>query len=282
MTIPSSIREAIEQHLCGAILHSSPVSGGAINRCARLHTEAGAFFLKWNESAPTDMFAKEAKGLELLASAQSGLIIPEVILKENNFLLLNYIQEAKTSNSYLFGSKLALLHKTTNELFGLDHNNYIGVLPQSNQYYPNWLDFFVRERIEPQVKMAIDSGRIDSSFVSIFDRVLNFTYVRFPDEPPALLHGDLWNGNYRWTTEGNAAIYDPAVYFGHREMDIAMTRLFGGFDQQFYDGYNDIYPLEDGVEERIKLCNLYPILVHTNLFGGGYVHKAIRLLKQFF
>ena len=282
MTIPSSIREAIEQHLCGAILYSSPVSGGVINRCDKLHTEAGAFFLKWNDTSPTNMFAKEAKGLELLASAQSGLIIPEVILKENNFLLLNYIQEAKTGNSYLFGSKLALLHKTTNELFGLDHNNYIGVLPQSNQYYPNWLDFFVRERIEPQVKMAIDSGRIDSSFVSIFDRVLNFTYVRFPDEPPALLHGDLWNGNYRWTTEGNAAIYDPAVYFGHREMDIAMTRLFGGFDQQFYDGYNDIYPLEDGVEERIKLCNLYPILVHTNLFGGGYVHKAIRLLKQFF
>ena len=282
MTIPSSIREAIEQHLCGAILYSSPVSGGVINRCAKLHTEAGAFFLKWNDTSPTNMFAKEAKGLELLASAQSGLIIPEVILKENNFLLLNYIEEAKMGNSYLFGSKLALLHKTTNELFGLDHNNYIDILPQSNQYYPNWLDFFVRERIEPQVKMAIDSGRIDSSFVSIFDRVLNFTYVRFPDEPPALLHGDLWNGNYRWTTEGNAAIYDPAVYFGHREMDIAMTRLFGGFDQQFYDGYNDIYPLEDGVEERIKLCNLYPILVHTNLFGGGYVHKAIRLLKQFF
>ena len=228
------------------------------------------------------MFITEAKGLELLASAQSGLLIPEVILKEDHFLLLNYIEEGTTGNSYLFGSKLALLHKTTNELFGLDHDNYIGILPQSNHYYPNWLDFFVRERIEPQVKLAIDSGRIDSSFISIFDRVLNFTYVRFPDELPALLHGDLWNGNYMWTKDGDTAIYDPAVYFGHREMDIAMTKFFGGFDRQFYDGYNDIYPLEEGVEERIKLCNLYPTLVHANLFGGGYIEQSIRLLKQFF
>ncbi len=282
MTIPAAIRKAIEQYLCGTILDSFPIHGGDINRSARLHTEAGAFFLKWNDTSQADMFTKEAKGLELLASAQSGLIIPEVILKGDHFLLLSYIEEGAIGNAYLFGSKLALLHKTTNELFGLDHNNYIGVLPQSNHYYPNWLDFFVRERIEPQVKMAIDSGRIDSSLVSIFDRVLNFTYVRFPDEPPALLHGDLWNGNYMWTKDGRTAIYDPAVYFGHREMDIAMTRLFGGFDRQFYDGYNDIYPLEEGVEERIKLCNLYPILVHTNLFGGGYADKATHLLKQFF
>ncbi len=282
MQIPQSIQLAIEEHINATLTSAQTVTGGDINQSARLQTEAGVFFLKWNESSPKDMFKAEASGLNLLASADCGLVIPDIILMGDDFLLLKFIEEGHSGNSYLFGSKLAMMHKKSNELFGLDHSNYIGRLPQSNQFYADWLDFFVRERIEPQVKIAIDAGKIDRSLSSIFDRVMNFTYVRFPDEPPALLHGDLWNGNYMWTKEGETAIYDPAVYYGHREMDIAMTRLFGGFDRQFYDGYNDIYPLEDGVEERIKLCNLYPILVHANLFGGGYIEQATRLLKQFF
>jgi len=282
LKIPKPIQISVEEHINAKINATLSVSGGDINQSARLHTEAGVFFLKWNESAPNDMFKTEARGLNLLASAESGLVIPETILVGDNFLLMENIEEENSGNSYLFGSKLAIIHKKSNELFGLDHSNFIGRLPQSNSFYANWLDFFVRERIEPQVKMAINSGKMSSSLLAIFDRIMNFTYVQFPEEPPALLHGDLWNGNYMWTKEGNAAIYDPAVSFGHREMDIAMTRLFGGFDRLFYDGYNDIYPLEDGVEERIKLCNLYPVLIHANLFGGGYIDQATRLLKQFF
>ena len=281
--LPDAIKTSIEQGLDAHIINQVAITGGDINYSARLDIDSGErFFVKWNLRTPENMFQTEAQGLELLASAGSGLVIPQVRLVGNDFLVMEYIEESSYGNAYLFGSQLAQLHRKSNELFGLDTSNYIDRLPQSNRYHADWLEFFIRERIEPQVKMAIDSGKLPSSFHSIFERVFNYTYVIFADEPPALLHGDLWNGNYMWTSSGDTAIYDPAVYFGHREMDLAMTRLFGGFSEEFYHGYNDIYPLKKGYEERFKLCNLYPILVHANLFGGGYVSQAKNLLRQFF
>lgn len=281
--LPGAIKTSIEQGLDAHIINQVAITGGDINYSARLDIDSGErFFVKWNLRTPENMFQTEAQGLELLASAGSGLVIPQVRLVGNDFLVMEYIEESSYGNAYLFCSQLAQLHRKSNELFGLDTSNYIGRLPQSNRYHADWLEFFIRERIEPQVKMAIDSGKLPSSFHSIFERVFNYTYVIFADEPPALLHGDLWNGNYMWTSSGDTAIYDPAVYFGHREMDLAMTRLFGGFSEEFYHGYNDIYPFEKGYEERFKLCNLYPILVHANLFGGGYVSQAKNLLRQFF
>lgn len=281
--IPESIKLTIQSQLEVTIIKEKPLHGGDINSATRIETDSGdRFFLKWNTSAPQDMFIKEAKGLELLDSALTNLIIPEVLLVSKEFLVLEFIEEANSGSSFNFGVQLAKLNRKSNELFGLDHTNYIGTLPQQNKYHADWLEFFVRERLEPQVKIGIDSGIFDSSLHSIFDRVMNYTYVVFPDEPPSLLHGDLWNGNYMFNLEGNACIYDPAVYFGHREMDIAMTRLFGRFDADFYNGYNEEYPLEKGADERFKLCNLYPILVHANLFGGHYVHEATSLLKRFF
>jgi len=281
--IPESIRLVIQSELEVSITHETVLHGGDINQAAKIETNSGdRFFLKWNATTSKDMFDREAQGLELLDSALTDLVIPNVFLIGDDFLLLEYIEESNTGSSFDFGVQLAKLHRKTNELFGLDHSNYIGRLPQDNKYHPDWLEFFIRERIEPQVKLAIDSGKIDSKYHSIFERAFNYTYIVFPEEPPALLHGDLWGGNYMFNTEGKACIYDPAVYFGHREMDIAMTRLFGGFDENFYNGYNEIYPLQKGVEERIKLCNLYPVLVHANLFGANYVSKAEALIKQFF
>ena len=281
--IPESIKLTIQSQLEVEIVKVKPLHGGDINSATRIETESGdRFFLKWNTSAPEDMFVKEAKGLELLDSSLTSLIIPEVLLVDRNFLVLEFIEESNTGSSFDFGVQLAKLHRKSNELFGLDHSNYIGKLPQQNKYHVEWLEFFFRERLEPQVKMGIDSGIFDSSLHSIFDRVMNYTYVVFPDEPPALLHGDLWSGNYMFNQDGEPCIYDPAVYYGHREMDIAMTRLFSGFDADFYNGYNEEYPLQKGADERFKLCNLYPILVHANLFGGHYVHEANILLKRFF
>ncbi|MFV1882950.1 MAG: fructosamine kinase family protein [Balneola sp.] len=281
--IPESIKATIQSQLEVKLVSEQSLHGGDINQAAKIETDSGdRFFLKWNSSAPEDMFEAEAKGLELLDSALTDLVIPEVIIIANDFLLLEFIEESNSGDSFHFGVQLAKLHKKTNELFGLDHSNFIGKLPQQNKYHADWLEFFMRERLEPQVKMAIDSGKLDPAFHSIFDRVMNYTYVVFPDEPPALLHGDLWGGNYMFNADGKACIYDPALYFGHREMDIAMTHLFGGFATDFYNGYNEEYPLEKGFEERSKLCKLYPVLVHCNLFGGHYCSQAEALLKRFF
>lgn len=281
--IPESIKFLIEAHNGDTIVSDSILHGGDINKASKIEMKSGnSLFLKWNDTAPEDMFEKEARALEILSSANTELEIPQVIGFGNMFLLLEFLEESPTGNAFNFGVQLAKLHRSSNELFGFDESNYIGKLTQSNKYHADWLEFFIRERIEPQVRLAIDSNKLSSKYHSIFDRVMNYTYVVFPDEPPALLHGDLWAGNYMFTKDGRASIYDPALYFGHREMDIAMSKLFGGFDEEFYNGYNEEYPLKRGFEERIKLCNLYPILVHANLFGGSYIDQAESILKRFF
>lgn len=281
--IPSDIQEFIEQQTGLYVDTQERLSGGDINQAARLEMMSGErFFIKWNTGAPDHMFAAEARGLELLSSAGSGLRIPKVHLIHSRFLLLEFLEESRDGDFREFGRQLALLHKHSNELFGLDHPNYIGRLPQSNSYHTDWMEFFVRERLEPQIKMAVDTGKLPSRYARTFERPFNYTYIRFPDEPPALLHGDLWGGNFMFTSGHKAAIFDPAVYFGHREMDLAMTYLFRGFHPDFYRGYNEEYPLEAGYEERFKLCNLYPILVHANLFGGSYSDQAQALIDRFF
>lgn len=278
------ISSQIESEVGQKIIASHSQSGGDINQATILNFENGySCFLKWNDSAPASMFETEAKGLELLSNANTELIIPEVILIGKDFLLLSLIEScsANSASDFNFGVQLAKLHRNSSDNFGLGHDNFIGKLPQRNHTHKNWTDFFIQERIEPQIKLGVDSGKLSNSLAAKVENLISVVDHLFPDEPPALLHGDLWSGNYMYTTNGIASIYDPAVYYGHREMDLAMTRLFGGFSKDFYEGYNSEYPLEDGFEERIQLCNLYPILVHANLFGGGYVGRALEILAQF-
>jgi len=282
--IPDQIKSEIERSFDNQIIDIKPQSGGDISHAAILTFEnQDALFLKWNSSAPEKMFKAEAKGLKLLNEADIDLAIPDPFLVGDDFLLMEVIEQGSSDSksTFEFGVQLAKLHKTTADQFGLDHDNFIGRLPQSNKKHSGWTDFFVSKRIETQLKMGFDSGKFsapDAKNLSAFTK--NVEQI-FPQELPALLHGDLWSGNYMFTTDGKASIYDPAVYFGHREMDIAMTRLFGGFAPEFYEGYNSEYPLTDGFEGRIELCNLYPILVHANLFGGGYIRRALGILKRF-
>lgn len=264
-----------------------PLSGGSINTAAKLETSAGHFFVKWNDAKKhPGMFEAEAKGLKLLKDANE-IGVPEIIfygeVEKTSFLLLEFIDPSSREKHFFhdFGKSLARLHKQSDEHFGLDHDNYIGSLKQGNKKHKQWSDFFREERLEKQLRMAFDEGKLRKSIIQQFDNLFNLLPEIFPGEKPSLLHGDLWSGNYSNDYLGKAAIFDPAVYYGSREMDIAMSKLFGGFDKEFYEGYNEEFPLENAWKERVDICNLYPLLVHVNLFGGSYGRDVERILSKF-
>jgi len=265
----------------------SSVGGGSINQTYKVSTNEGNFFVKKNSASQyPQMFEKEAQGLKILKEAKV-IDIPKIIdtgeSENHSFLILKFIRSGKKTNSFWddFGMQLAGLHKHTENFFGLDHDNYIGSLHQHNNKHNTWSDFYREERLEKQVRLARNKGSIDKGTVSEFDRFYSKLDNIFPEEPPALLHGDLWGGNFMVNSNGEPVIIDPAVYYGHREMDLGMSQLFGGFDAQFYKSYNKSYPLENGWEERLDYCNLYPLMVHVNLFGGGYLQSVKAILKRF-
>ncbi len=232
------------------------------------------------------MFEAEALGLELLASAKA-IRVPKVITtgayKSESFIILEFVESAPRKKIFWkdFGGSLAKLHKHAGEFFGLNHGNYIGSLPQSNKQHKDWPEFFIHERLENQVKLALDNRYLSKSHLSQFDSLYKRIPSIFPSEQPALLHGDLWSGNFIVDETGSACIIDPAVYFGNREMEIAFTTLFGGFDRKFYEAYNESYPLKEGFDQRKDLCNLYPLLVHLNLFGMSYLSQVEGILRQY-
>ncbi|SMO84887.1 fructosamine kinase family protein [Gracilimonas mengyeensis] len=282
--LPESIKSRIQKEFNVAIRSEKGIYGGDINEAAKVQLEDDrTFFVKWNSDAPRGMFEAEAEGLELLKNAGTQLEVPVVKLTAENFLVLDWIEEGggRQNSSYEFGQELAKMHKNTDDQFGLNHDNFIGKLPQSNTRHSNWADFFAIERIEPQVKMGVESGKLTRSILRTVEKMYTKLGSIFPTEKPALIHGDLWSGNYMFTKSGNASIYDPAVYYGHREMEMAMTRLFGGFSANFYEGYNEVYPLDSGFDDRVTLCNLYPILVHANLFGGSYCRQAENIINSY-
>ena len=269
------------------ILSEQSVGGGSINDARLINTTGGQFFIKINSASRyPDMFEKEALGLTLLKET-NAITVPHVIgfgeHGNDAFLILNYIKAAPKESGFWenFGRKMAALHQNSSEQFGLNHDNYIGSLPQSNKQHKSWEVFFREERLEPQIVMAYNNSKIDSSMLKMFDRFFNKLNNLFPIEPPSLIHGDLWGGNFMVDEKGKALIIDPAVYYGHREMDLGMSQLFGGFDRQFYRAYHNSYPLASGWQERMDYCNLYPLMVHVNLFGGGYAGSVKSILKKF-
>lgn len=261
--------------------------GGCINHGGRLKTNHGDFFLKWNDAKKFPaMFETESRGLEVLRAAKA-LHIPEVVGfgsdDTHQFLVLAYVEHSAVSKQYwaTLGRQLSILHRVTHNFYGLDHDNYIGSLSQRNQQSVSWHRFFTEQRLHVQVKLAADSGLINVAHINSFEALYGEIPSLIPDEKPALLHGDLWSGNIITNQRSEPCLIDPAIYFGHREADLAMTQLFEKFDNEFYSSYEENFPLLPGHNRRVNIYNLYPLLVHLNLFGAAYLRRITGILGDF-
>lgn len=263
------------------------IGGGSINKTFQLKTNTENYFVKYNNANLfPEMFRKEAIGLKILSDAKE-INVPRIVLFEEtgvySFLILEFIESGKQDIKFWtnFGHSLGKLHKHSNSFFGLDHDNYIGSLQQSNRKHNDWVTFYIEERLEPQIILAKDDHKIESSLVKNFEKLYSVLPEIFPIEKPSLIHGDLWSGNFIINEKGMACILDPAVHYAFREMDIAMSKLFGGFSNEFYEAYNEEFPMEKGWQYRIDICNLFPLMVHVNLFGEGYIGSVKSIVKQF-
>jgi len=287
MTLNSSIKKKVEDFLNSTIINFQPVGGGCISNALKIKSQNGEFyFLKTNSSSKNDMFIKEAHGILELQKA-NAIKVPSVLHYDNEFLLIDYITSGKKQKNFSedFGRKFALLHKFKSETYGFYEDNYIGSNPQPNiasQEENNyWTKFYFNKRILYQLQLAEEFANSTNELrngISALENKIE-EIVTDSGEKPSILHGDLWSGNYIVDEEGYACLIDPAVYYGNREADLAMTKLFGGFDSRFYDSYEEAYPLPDGFEYRENIYKLYHVLNHLNLFGGGYYSQAMSLIS---
>jgi len=284
VTLKNEIRQKIESEINDIIISIRSVGGGCISDAQVITCESGAsYFLKVNYSQFPDMFKNEANGLRELKKA-NVIKVPEVILAENNFILLENISSAVKSRNFFeqFGERFARLHKFTADRHGFYENNYIGSSVQLNQpQNKNWNEFYWNNRILFQLRLCEKNGYAAfelTKSISALELKLGSIFSG-SENTPSLLHGDLWSGNYITDENGEACLIDPAVYYGNREADLAMTKLFGGFTSEFYKVYNETYPLPAGYEYRENFYKLYHVLNHLNLFGTGYYSQAVSLIR---
>lgn len=269
------------------LLHIQLVGGGCVACTEVISTVSGrTFFLKTGCSAL--VLQAEANGLTELKKA-GAIRVPELLFVNDDALILEYIPEGAQDRTFFerFGQQLAQLHQFRSDGFGFFENNYLGSnlqmnLPEGTEL-SDWDVFYFQKRLLPQFRLAEKNGFADEKFRRHFftleKRVT--TILSGGEEPPGLLHGDLWSGNFLAASNGDPVLIDPAVYYGHREADLAMTKLFGGFPTSFYAAYQNCYPLPAGAEFRENIYFLYHVLNHLNLFGFGYYRQAIQLMASY-
>jgi protein-ribulosamine 3-kinase len=266
-----------------------PVGGGSINHTYQVTStkDNRAWFCKFNHKGDfPDLFVAEAKGLTLLGAQRIfrvPLTLACTIVDERQVLVLEWIHQGTPTTRFwaLFGEQLAALHHVTALQPGLNHNNYMGALPQDNTPEASWTDFFIHRRLEPQIRLASANGLLPHAARDQFQRLYDQLPAIFPPEPPALLHGDLWSGNFLCDDQDRPVLIDPAVYYGHRSIDLAMTTLFGGFEPTFYEAYTWHYPLPNNHRQQWTIANLYPLLIHLNLFGLSYLPNILHTIQGF-
>lgn len=291
--LSKALIDSVKKQTGAAPEYERRLGGGSINDAAKVRWQGREMVLKWNSAALYDMFEVEQRGLHRLHRHRSGLQVPEAEATgmdqaaDLSWILMPFIPTGGGGKKAqeAFGRGLAGMHRAGQREgqteYGLDHNNYIGRLPQNNAPMPDWPEFFIERRIRPQLEAAVEAGLMSPESFKQLDAITLKIASIFPEEPPALLHGDLWGGNYLYTDDDTAALIDPAVYYGHREMELAFTMMFGRFAPRFYEAYEETWPLAPGFEHRKDLCNLYPVLVHVNLFGHGYTGQAKSILKRY-
>ena len=280
------LKEIIENELSESIIKIAPLSGGDINEVFKIITQNNTYVLKVNSiSIHPKMFVKEKLGLQSisLTGAKTPNLIKIFSNSQNQFLILEYIEEESTNKSFWknFAISLVKLHKTSNKRFGLEYDNYIGSLHQNNAQKRTWEQFFIENRINPVVKQAFDKNLLNINHLSSFESLFKKLNEILPIEPPSLVHGDLWSGNLLKGKGQTPIFIDPAIYYGNREVDITMTQMFGGFDKNYINYYNELFPLEPGWQQRIEIHNLYPSLVHLILFGSSYLRGIEKVINKF-
>ncbi|HFE37451.1 MAG TPA: fructosamine kinase family protein [Gammaproteobacteria bacterium] len=284
LELEARISDATQATFC--VQRSVPVAGGSINSAHVLEGAGKKYFVKLNAKSCTEMFAAEAEGLAELA--KPGVIrVPQPIcwgeLADRAFIVMEHIPLSRGDqySAFQFGKQLASLHRVSAERFGWHRDNTIGSTPQINRQDADWVSFFREQRLQYQFSLGARNGcgrEVLNLGEILCENLAEFFHSYQPQ--PSLLHGDLWSGNYAYDESSTPVIFDPAVYYGDREADIAMTELFGGFSSEFYEGYNHVFPLDDGYPLRKNLYNLYHIINHMNLFGGGYARQAVGMMKK--
>jgi fructosamine-3-kinase len=289
--IADALRAAIAEAVSRAtgtafrIERTAPVGGGCIHRALALEGGGQRFFAKVNEARFAASFEAEADGL--LALDGAGMRVPKPVAQGTAegaaFLVLEFLELGHGTDASFreLGRRLARLHGHRGPHFGWPRDNFIGLTPQSNAASESWIEFWQRERLAPQLALAAANGhdgRLQALGAQVADALPRL--LSGHDPTPALLHGDLWGGNAGFLAGGTPVVFDPAVYYGDPEADLAMTELFGGFPESFYEGYREVRPIADGYRLRRVLYNLYHVLNHLNLFGAGYRAQAERMMER--
>ncbi len=280
------LREHIDALLPAPVKTAASLEGGSIADGWRVEVESGEiYFVKHYEDAPDGLVQAEARGIEWLGEADT-LTTARVaaVCDSAPLLILDWIETGKPTADFAegLGAGLARLHDFGAPCFGLSEDNFIGKLPQANGACEHWAEFYAYRRIEPLVRRARDAGSLPPGLAREASQMLSrFDTLCGPEEEPARLHGDLWSGNVMTGRDGLAVLIDPSVYGGHREIDLAMMRLFGGFSERTFDAYANQHPLSEEAADRVLFYQFYPLLVHITLFGGGYVDQFAQALRAY-